>query len=267
MNLYRLCLRRLLLSVYWVAFAVAACGPPAARPALAQEPQDVESARDALVNGPRFPWYDAQSDSLQRVQVQPVKDTATHRDSEWVYRERSQASTWRWDALHGVLRVLIWTLVICLIVALLVLLIYSFTRRRITRGAAGTVSEDETDQVSEQTRMENLPFPVRRPRTNLLDEAYRHYADGNYREAIIYYYSYLLVELDKSQLIHLTPGKTNRQYLYETLSLPAIAGILETTMIMFEDVFFGDRPLGRERFEQSWNRLGDFQNLVKRGNA
>ena len=39
---------------------------------------------------------------------------------------------------------------------------------------------------------------------------------GNFNQAIIYYYSYQLVTLDRRQVIRLAKGKTNRQYLRET---------------------------------------------------
>ena len=93
---------------------------------------------------------------------------------------------------------------------------------------------------------------LNRPRSNLLEEARRQYEAGNFAEAIIYLFSYQLVELDKSQLIRLAKGKTNRQYLREIGARPRLAALLNHTMIAFEDVFFGDHDLDRERFEKCW---------------
>jgi hypothetical protein len=36
-------------------------------------------------------------------------------------------------------------------------------------------------------------------------------------------------------------------------------------MIAFEDVFFGDHPLERARFESCWLRLGEFETLIADG--
>ena len=108
-------------------------------------------------------------------------------------------------------------------------------------------------------RVEALPFEVRRPQGDLLSEARRHYEAGNYNEAIIFFYSYLLVELDKSQLIRLTRGKTNRQYLREVRRQPLLHELLSLTMVAFEDVFFGHHQLPRSRFETCFRRLDEFE--------
>ena len=64
-------------------------------------------------------------------------------------------------------------------------------------------------------RIESLPFPVAAGRLDLLAEARRHYQAGNYGAAIVYLFSFQLVQLDKRQIIRLAKGKTNRQYLRE----------------------------------------------------
>jgi hypothetical protein len=125
----------------------------------------------------------------------------------------------------------------------------------VKRAVIGT--DDDVDRV------DALPFKVRRPRGDLLEEARRQYEAGNYNEAIIYFYSYLLVELDKGQLIRLTRGKTNRQYLREIRRRRSLFELLEMTMIAFEDVFFGHHLLGRERFELCFRRLDEFETQVR----
>ena len=50
---------------------------------------------------------------------------------------------------------------------------------------------------------------------DLLAEARRHYQAGNYGAAIVYLFSFQLVQLDRRQIIQLAKGKTNRQYLRE----------------------------------------------------
>src|SRR5205085_7986620 len=108
-------------------------------------------------------------------------------------------------------------------------------------------------------RVEALPFKVRAATTDFLAEARRLYDGGQYSEAIIYLFSHELVELDRHQVIHLAKGKTNRQYLRETRTRPLIAGLLESTMVAFEDAFFGNKQLSRDAFERSWARLNEFQ--------
>jgi hypothetical protein len=112
-------------------------------------------------------------------------------------------------------------------------------------------------------RVESLPFQLKAPQTDLLSEARRHYEAGNYKDAIIYLYSYQLVELDKHQLIRLTKGKTNRQYLREIRRRGDLFGTLQTSMLAFEDVFFGNHSLERGRFESCWNGLDAFHRSLE----
>jgi hypothetical protein len=128
-----------------------------------------------------------------------------------------------------------------------------------------TVLEAQGESPEEERRrIEALPEPVRE-RTRLLDAARRHYQNGNYDEAIIYLFSHQLVCLDKNYLIRLTRGKTNRQYLRELGPRDTIRRILADTIVAFEDVFFGGRSIGQERFERCWNRLGEFESLAVGG--
>ena len=106
-----------------------------------------------------------------------------------------------------------------------------------------------------------------RPRSDLLGDARRHYEQGNYDEAIIYLFSYELVRLDRSSVVHMAEGKTNRQYLREALSVRPLANILERTMLAFEDVFFGQRRLDRAGFEACWSQLTEFEHLVAQAHA
>ena len=98
-------------------------------------------------------------------------------------------------------------------------------------------------------------------------EARRLYEAGQYSDAIIYLFSYELVQLDKHHIIRLAKGKTNRQYIRETRQRPHLAAVLEITMIAFEDAFFGRKTLSREAFERSWQRLDEFQGELAREEA
>jgi hypothetical protein len=69
--------------------------------------------------------------------------------------------------------------------------------------------------------------------------------------------------LDKRQLIRLTRGKTNRQYLGEIWGRADVRAILERTMVAFEDVFFGHHVLERARFESCWTRLAEFHQRIE----
>jgi hypothetical protein len=113
-------------------------------------------------------------------------------------------------------------------------------------------------------RVEALPFHVRAAKGDFLTEAGRLYDAARYSEAIVYLFSYELVELDRHHVIRLAKGKTNRQYVRETRQRPLLRAVLETTMIAFEDAFFGNKTLSREDFERSWHRLNEFQLELER---
>ena len=39
-------------------------------------------------------------------------------------------------------------------------------------------------------------------------------------------------------------------------------GLIEQTMVTFEEAFFGNRAIDRVRFESCWTRLGEFETLA-----
>src|SRR5207253_2223269 len=113
-------------------------------------------------------------------------------------------------------------------------------------------------------RVEALPFHVRAATGDFLAEASRLYQAGKYSEAIIYLFSFELVELDRHHVIRLAKGKTNRQYVREARGRPLLRAVLETTMVAFEEAFFGNKTLPRELFERSWTRVNEFRLELER---
>jgi hypothetical protein len=235
--------------------------------ALAQD--GVEGAGEALGSS-NFPWYDGESDSLDRIDVKTTNEPYSNRKTKWVATKSTPNPTTRTGRTAGVspwaaalFQVVVYGGLVILATALLALLVWAVMRT----GKTSWETEYEEIYETDEARVESLPFQVRKPHVNLLEEAKRLYQAGKYGEAIVYYYSYLLVELDKSHIIRLTKGKTNRQYLWESENRPELSKILESTMIRFEDVFFGDHELHREQFESCWERRNEFQQQLERANA
>jgi hypothetical protein len=224
-----------------VMLCVACCAT-----AAATEPS-VTAGQKALRHWPSYPWYDAQQDSLQPITIPkepPPLPPSDHSSS----------------GLGGLLQVLAWTVLAVALVALAYLLLRIFlTRRREERPPPDVVKDGDAAGV------ESLPFPVAAVRGDLLAEARRHYQAGNYGAAIVYLFSFQLLQLDKRQIIRLARGKTNRQYLREVGRRAVLLKLLEQTMVAFEDVFFGNRQLPRERFESCWMRLDEFETLAAQG--
>ncbi len=227
--------------------------------ALAQQPSSedavaIETAAESLgESGNEFPWYDSETDSVQRVNLKKTSPPTM------------RSSPGDWSLLANIL---FWTMIV-LLAALLAWLLYLAARWYLDQddSAVDTSHEPVADTPSLIDRVEALPFEVRRPTDDLLSEAKRHYQAGNFSEAIIYLYSHQLLQLDRAQCIHLTKGKTNRQYLREAHRRSTVADLLERTMVCFEDVFFGGHAMGRSEFESCWQHVGRFDNLVLRADG
>jgi hypothetical protein len=206
----------------------------------AQENDFVKSGGDVLRERMQIPWYNAETDALEPIAVREPWNL----DLSWLGEPIA------WMILAGVVVAL----------ALLVVLILRALANR-EHGQKRPPSS-QVDPLLVADRVEALPFLRERKLDDLLGQARYHYEQGNYSEAMIYLFSYELVELDRASLVRLAKGKTNRQYLREALRVRPLGNLLEKTIVTFEDVFFGRRQLDRRGFEACWNQLSEFTNLV-----
>jgi hypothetical protein len=201
----------------------------------------VSDGRDALNTWPAYPWYEAKTDGVRRVEVQ-------------------QPWTWGSNASLGALMQLAaWTVVALALAIVAYYLIRAFARRE--RDEAG----EGVDGPAGADRIESLPIPLAdRPR-DLLDEARLCRERGDFGRAIVFLFSHQLWQLDRHGRIRLGRGKTNRQYLREIRTWPALRGLVEQTVSVFEDFFFGHHAVDRLAFEACWSRLDEFETLVIEG--
>lgn len=73
---------------------------------------------------------------------------------------------------------------------------------------------------------------------------------GDFRLALMFLYSYLLIELDAQQLLRLQRGKTNRDYSRELGRSATVYDCFQATMLAFEQVFFGRYQLTRPQVDE-----------------
>jgi len=234
---------------------------------VADREESVAAGREALDRWIwEYPWYDSQTDGLRRVEVSEPWWLRWEWILDWLGDVFSFGGLWGGLAAMSWLEWTAWSLIVVLLVVLVYLMVRVW-RKRAGGEAAPEAEAEEPETVDQKRRIEALPAAVGRRRADLLTAARQYYQEGNYAEAIIYLFSHQLVELDKSQLIRLARGKTNRQYLRELGRRLVLRGLLERTMVAFEEVFFGNYAIDRARFESAWLRLGEFEALVAEGAA
>jgi hypothetical protein len=200
--------------------------------------QAVSQGAEALDSWWDYPWYDDQADGVRRINVkaeaQQPAPTATN---------VSSGPSWDLEWLG-------WLLLGLVVLGILIMLWRTYWNRSRDRGGpdkAGLVGA-----AASVDRLEELPFLVEQTDGDLLSAARRASEQGRYEQAIVWLYSHQLLELDRREDIRLTKGKTNRQYLRELRPRPQLARLLNTSMVAFEDVFFGGHSLGSKRFEECW---------------
>jgi hypothetical protein len=223
----------------------------------AADPQEaVQSGQKALDHWGRYPWYDAKSDDLEPLDLSPPW---------WAnWWPNSQGPSWSLSLPSSLLQWVAWIVIALALGVMILLLVRTFLARR--KSPTGEVAgSGRSSAADDRRRVEALPLPGVGGQLDLLAEAERQYHLGHYGQAIIYLFSYQLVQLDRQQLIHLSKGKTNRQYLRELGPHKPLRRLLEPSMLAFEDVFFGQHTLDRGRFEWCWARLGEFQSLAAEG--
>lgn len=107
-------------------------------------------------------------------------------------------------------------------------------------------------------RVAELPFDAQSQMQDPLAYARQFMAAGDYDQAMLFLYGYMLLALDRAGKIALHRGKTNRMYLPELIGEPTIKSVLLPAMLAFEDVFFGRHSIGRDRFHTIWISLDVF---------
>ena len=155
--------------------------------------------------------------------------------------------------------VVFWGVLVVLVIGVIGLIVWAFINREQTYKDPGLTSR--TSNLTEEERLEELPVQLDPAFKNLLDRVRKCYDHGDYNQAIIYLFSYKLIQLDKKNLIHLTRGKTNHQYLREVTGHNQLQDTLRLTVRAFEDVFFGNHDLTKSQFQQCWDNVDIFRAL------
>ena len=161
------------------------------------------------------------------------------------------------------MQVLVYIIVGLVVIAVVIAIVYAIINREKQPKKATAVSADDAADLDE--RAEELPFQLDLAPATLLDRIRQCYANGDFNQAIVYLFSYQLLELDKHRCINLTRGKTNHQYLRELVRLPGLKNLLSNTVYCFEDVFFGDQEISKTEFDECWLQIDEFHRSLPGG--
>jgi hypothetical protein len=222
----------------WLGSAAvpAAAAPLAQAAAVTSDP-----AREAVVKQ-KFPWYDAAADAYRPMvatvpQAPPAPDVSL-------------------DGLGGVAKwVMIAALVALLAGAVWLLVRYGLDlpgAERTRRGVAAAVLGAEA--------LEALPEAARRHDGDLLAEAERLAAAGDYAASMVFFHGWQLVQLHGRGVIELARGKTTRRYAAEVAATaPPLALLFRRSNRLFEDALFGRLPVAAAAFAEVWEQRDAFR--------
>lgn len=244
--------------------------------ARGQDESNEDPLKDLNLN-----WYSPEDGKLKSP---PLKERpaagSVHRNSDKLYVEPKSSSWSQWDfsnwfngngtggaALGGFGQlgsICAWIgfgLFGFMLLSFLIWLVLKLDWRR--QKDSSSSSDDEEEEELTEERIEALPAEVKSGPRDLLSEAKRFRDAGDFRMAIIYLFSHLLVQLDKNQRIKLARGKTNRQYLTELGRDSGLFQMVEPTVVAFEDVYFGNISLTEGEFSYCWNQFEQFQSTIQ----
>lgn len=211
---------------------------------MAEENETQKIIENKLYQG-RFPWYSPQDKSLvflppaEEVPEREMKDDSSKTNSPllWLY----------WGAMTLII------LVLSLIVFWAIFKIVLETRLKIL---------PDKDAANQQRRLDALVPEVQDHIHDLLKEALDAIDRNDFKKAIIFYFSYLLVKLDEHHYIRLHRGKTNFDYALEIPAQTGLAAIYSQVSELFDKTYYGTFSISQSDFEQIWQLRDLFQELL-----
>ncbi len=244
--------------------------PPAATAQQTANHEAVEQVHRVLARGwisSRHPWYDHQSQEVRPYALPPKQQSAG--PSLW---ERFQnwlgelfGTGWKITLFGYNVVVNFYQVVLVLLGVFFVWLLVRLLRRWYAAYLANRETETYVERSGRGTpeRIDQLPVAVPTGSDGLWQLVQQAMQQKRFSQAIVYLYSYLLLQLDRHGRIHLEKGRTNRQYLRQLRNDPQLQQMVGRIVAAFEDVFFGHRELSAQAFQQCWELVPQIQNRVQ----
>ena len=214
--------------------------------------QSVTNAKRSLsqstIGTKQFPWYSEETDDAAFVPFPKERESASPCEKGSFGSTLAQISYWMMFGIGLIV------LVIILVLAWYVIYRNSDLFRKLWK---------KEEYKEHKRRIETLPEEARDVFDDLVGAARRAFEAGEYRTALIYYFSYQLVWIDTHELIRMYKGKTNHEYARELKLATEVLGYYEESMSLFESVYYGNHPITRLRFLGIWEDRQKFSLAVK----
>ncbi|MDR1958132.1 MAG: hypothetical protein LBQ54_03650 [Planctomycetaceae bacterium] len=235
--------------VFWGLILISGCSDWSSWPGKPLSEEDAvrksqKSLGQKMILRQKFPWYSPAADDACFIPFPPERPLPQKRDDT-------------------PFRHFIYILMIVLAVMLLIPIIYFIVLAVMRLSGYEWNSRRKQEALERQRRIETLPEEAREVYDDLLGAAEKAFQSGNYRLALIYYFSHLLVLLDKSELIRMLRGKTNHEYLRELQHFAAVKPYYRRVMLLFESVYYGEHALVNEEFFPLWEERREVQTVVR----
>ncbi len=213
-------------------------------------------------------WYDAKKGSVHPTRYSRPINVEDRHDSIAGPVNRTTSTWWTsfWrtvgDFFSWIFRG--WQILLLIsLITFLVIVAFIIFRNGFRFQVLMNKSNEKSSLEKEKAKLLDLPFEVEQSLVGLRAQAERYRAAGDYSKAIIYLFSYALVEMDGARCIHLERGKTNRVYLRELRDHDLLRGFTYQLVQAFEYAFFGKHELSQEAFERIWQQVHSFDSHLK----
>ncbi len=227
--------------------------------------QDAEDFGKAELERQGFNWYEESNQStqdlwrfkLKRAKSQNRRNVAGGTDDQSTSPNYNFGNWWLPMFNTGT-----WIMLMVLFAVILAIIVWFSLQLEARSG--NVLNSLELEEEDLEYRIQQLPFELNdttKGDLNML--AVRAANRGDHDKAVMLLFSHVLILLDRKDLIRLRKGKTNRQYLNEIRRHPDLTKYYEQVMVPFEDSFFGDHTVNKERFESCFNALDEFHRNVE----
>ncbi len=254
--------------------------------AIASDEGPGEGAKRALARQ-SFPWYDAPRDSFRSL-IQPDREASggttgrTARGSRGWSGPGTGSGTgsgagsgespwgvripWSFDFPVWNIAWLGQVLMIGLFIVAALVIVYLVVRYGLplVKRRKRPVHDGEIVDELDEDRLAALPDGARLTGSDLLARAAACAEEGNFQRAMVFYFAWQLLELDRRGGLTLSRGKTNGQYVAEVAAMaPAVAGLFRRSSRLFEDAFFGDLAVAEADFQGVWDERNRIESFVQ----